>query len=267
MRRLLPLLLLTLIATPALACGPDSDCVVDGRTYRIRMPEHPAGRVGAILFIHGHGGHASDIMEDEELAQAVSGLGLALIAPQSAGVGWTMRRIASRPPSDDLVEPAFMDRVMEDAAARFPIDRSHVMASGMSAGGMVVWYLACYRRDAYAGFAPIAGTFWSVMPDDCGAPPAWLRHIHGRQDPTVPLHGRMLRGGAKQGDVFEAIAMFASAGGFGLPRQAVIDGQDCELRGNARGDVLELCLHDGAHDYRVSDIVSAWRGLAAYRGW
>jgi polyhydroxybutyrate depolymerase len=241
--------------------------MVGERSYRIRMPADATGPVGAILFVHGHGGHASEIMGDEELAAAVTGLGLALIAPQSAGVGWTMRRTAERPASDALVEPAFMDRVLADAASRFPIDRRRVMASGMSAGGMLVWYLACYRRDAYAGFAPVAGTFWSVMPEDCGPPPDWMRHIHGTRDPTVPLEGRVLRGGARQGDVFAAMAMFAAAGGFGPARRETMDGQDCTHRENAAGGVLELCLHDGGHDYRVPDIVSAWRALAAYRGW
>ncbi|MGG5820668.1 alpha/beta hydrolase family esterase [Falsiroseomonas sp. HW251] len=267
-RRLRLAVLLMLFAVPALACGPDTDCVLGERTYRIRMPDHATGPVGAIVFAHGAGGKASDIMEDEELAQAVSGLGLALIAPQAApGRSWRMRRTEAQPPGETMIEIEYLDRMMADAASRFPIDRSRVMMSGMSAGGMLTWYVACYRRDAYAGFAPIAGTFWTMMPTDCGAPPSWMRHIHGRQDQTVPLAGRTGRGGARQGNVHEAMAMLASAGGFGPPRQAVVDGQDCEIRGNGPGQVLELCLHDGGHDYRVADIVSAWRALAAYRGW
>jgi polyhydroxybutyrate depolymerase len=267
MRGIALLLLLLLGAAPALGCGPDSDCLVGERSYRIRMPAEAAGPVGAILFLHGHRGHAADIMGDEALAAAVSGLGLALIAPQSAGPGWTMRRRAAQPAADAEVEPDYLDRVLADAAARFPLDRGRVMASGMSAGGMMVWYLACHRPAAYAGFAPVAGTFWREMPHDCRPPPRWLRHIHGRQDPTVPLEGRVLRDGIRQGDVFEAVAMFAAAGGFGPPRETVVDAQDCALRRNAAGDALELCLHDGAHDYRVADIVSAWRALAAFRGW
>ncbi len=260
-------LLLLAGAAPAMACGPDSDCAIEGRTYRIRLPEVAAGaRVGAILFLHGHGGKAQEIMDDRELAAAVSGLGLALIAPQSAGFGWTMRRGAGEPAADALVEPAYMDRVMADVVARFPVDRGRVMASGMSAGGMVVWYLACHRPEAYAGFAPIAGTFWRPMPGDCRPPPAWLRHIHGTRDMVVPLAGRTVRPQTVQGDVFEAVAMFAAAGRFAEARRAMVDGQDCTIRDNPEGRRLALCLHDGAHDYRVGDIVSAWRELAARRG-
>lgn len=270
MRRLAVLaLLLALVLSPvmpAASCGPDSDCLVGERSYRIRMPAAAPGRVGAILFLHGHGGQAADIMGDAELAAAVSGLGLALIAPQSSGIGWRMRRRDSDPAADALFEVEALDRVMDDVVARFAVDRGRVMASGMSAGGMMVWSLACHRAAAYAGFAPIAGTFWSAMPRDCGAPPDWMRHIHGTRDATVPLEGRALRGGAVQGNVFAAIAMFAAAGGYAPPRQAVLDAQDCEIRGNARGAELALCLHEGGHDYRVADIVSAWRGLAAHRG-
>uniref|UniRef100_UPI0022EA2C18 hypothetical protein n=1 Tax=Falsiroseomonas oryzae TaxID=2766473 RepID=UPI0022EA2C18 len=67
MRRLVLLLaLLALPAPAALACGPESDCPVGDRAYRIRMPDAvaPGTRVGAVLFAHGAGGRATDTMGD-----------------------------------------------------------------------------------------------------------------------------------------------------------------------------------------------------------
>jgi len=178
-----------------------------------------------------------------------------------------MRRTLADPAGDALVEPAYVDRMMADVVARFPVDRDRVMASGMSAGGMLVWYLACYQPDNFAGFAPVSGTFWHALPADCRPPPAWLRHIHGTRDPVVPLEGRFLRGGTiRHGNVFQAVAMFAAAAHFGPPRRETQEGLDCTIRDNPEGRRLMLCLHDGEHDYRVPDIVSAWRELAAARG-
>ncbi len=41
-----------LIATPALACGTDTDCNVADRTYRIAMPEAKTAKTGALIFAH-----------------------------------------------------------------------------------------------------------------------------------------------------------------------------------------------------------------------
>ena len=50
--RLIALLLASLFATPALACGPDTDCMLGQRHYRIAMPDGHDGttKVGAIVF-------------------------------------------------------------------------------------------------------------------------------------------------------------------------------------------------------------------------
>ena len=252
---------LTVVNGAANACGPDTDCAVGDRTYRIRMPDGHDGQspVGAIMFMHGWRGSAAGVMKNGSLGKAVSDLGLALIAPKSYNQDWD---IANSPSQVGLYEIDFFDSLLADVAERFPIDSNRIMATGFSAGGMMTWTLACERGDRFAGFAPIAGTFWSPVPESCPSPPVHLMHIHGTTDTMVPIAGRPIAQTA-QGDVRKALAMFSEAGGFTGSESYDVGELSCQRQTNADGKILELCLHDGGHSFRTEYVVRAWRELEA----
>ncbi len=262
-------LVLVLLAgvVPAVACGPDTDCVVGDRTYRIRLPvPAPDGDgSGAILFAHGHGGTAAEIMADDELARAASDLGVALIALQSTPRGWALPGSPAALAGERTDETAYVDQVVADASRRFSIVPRRILVSGISAGAMLVWTLACERGASFGGFAPIAGTFWAPLPRDCPSLPSMLRHVHGTADTVVPLDGRPIRQ-SRQGNVLSAIALFARLGNYMPAHRVEVDGLDCSVQQNAAGAALALCLHGGGHDYRVRDIVAAWRALTSRPG-
>ena len=246
-------------ATPAQACGPDSDCVIGERTYRVRMPEGHDGRtaVGAIMFFHGWRGSAAGTMRNKSLGQAVSDMGLALIAPTARPKeDWSIPGSPTK--GDD--EIAYVRRVLDDVTERFPIDAEWIMATGFSAGGMISWQLACDLSQPFAAFAPIAGTFWEPVPETCTAPAAHVLHVHGTSDRMVPLEGRPIAE-TRQGNVHDVIAMYAKAGGFGEAGRYQRDGLDCERRTNGDGKALELCLHSGGHSFRARYVTGAWRAL------
>ena len=87
MRRFVPLWMVALLgamtlAPAAVACGPDTDCQIGARHYRIAMPEGHDGvtQVGAIVFAHGYRGSARGVMRNMNMRKMVSEMGLALIA-------------------------------------------------------------------------------------------------------------------------------------------------------------------------------------------
>ena len=151
---------------------------------------------------------------------------------------------------------------MADAATRFALDAGRVMVTGFSAGGMMVWNLACSRPDLFAGFAPIAGTFWKAPPQSCAGPVASIVHIHGSEDRTVPLSGRVI-GPTKQGDVGEALAMYQEYGRFGSAEMARVGDMDCARHSNVTEDVLEFCTFPGGHSFRREFLRYAWDRLVA----
>lgn len=246
-------------ATPALSCGADTNCALGDRHYRIAMPDGYDGSdpVGAIVFAHGYRGSAAGLMRNRNLRRMISDMGLAFIALKSLDDDWVLPNSPRHMDSDGAEEFTYVDAVLKDAAARFSIDTSRLMATGFSAGGMMVWNLACHRPGSFAAFAPISGTFWLEAPASCAAPIANIIHIHGDADKTVPLTGRPILA-THQGDVAEALSMYADFGGFGAAERSQHDRLSCEDRTNDAGDILNFCLFSGGHSFRSEYLRFAW---------
>lgn len=248
-----------MLSGPALACGPDSDCSVGLRHYRVALPETYDGStaVPALLFAHGYRGSAVGVMRNGSLRRLASDLGAALIAVDSEGVGWNLPNGPRTPDSDGSAEYDYFDAVLDDVTKRFSIDQSRIVATGFSAGGMMVWNLACARPERYAGFVPVAGTFWKEPPLTCNAPVASIIHIHGDQDRTVPLLGRAI-GPTRQGEVPAALEMYGDFGGFGPAHTVGYGGLECSERTNSSGSQLSFCLFSGGHSFRTEHLRHAW---------
>lgn len=249
-----------LAASPTLACGPNTDCPVAGeRLYRIKMPDGHDGttKVGALVFAHGAGGTAAGVMKNAALLQLASELGVAVIAGQATKRAWSIPGIPKRAHVEGVDENVYFDRVVADAAARFPIDTDRLVMTGFSVGGMMVWNLICHRSEDYAAFVPVAGTFWRPIPKRCTTPAANIVHIHGDEDPMVPLAGRQVYG-AHQGDMLEVLDMYAAHAGFGPPVRYEDSDLRCERRASDSGEFLDFCLFQGGHNFRIKDIRWAW---------
>jgi polyhydroxybutyrate depolymerase len=259
--RLIAALLVVFAALPAWACGADSDCRLGERIYRIYMPEHRSSEpIGAIIFAHGGRGTAAQIMADKSLIALAGELHVALVAPQSAGLSWDIPNWPRHKDSTGKEEFRFFKALVAELAAKYAIDPHRLLMSGFSAGGMLVWELACYEGELFAGYAPIAGTVWGTVPQHCPSPPVSIVHFHGREDQAVPLPGPGLAASGVA-DIDELMALFANAGNFGPAKPVEADGLDCERRGNPEGKILEFCAHQGGHGYRADFIRRAWQEL------
>ena len=149
MRLFLLSLVLSCAASSLLACGAHSDCPVGERYYRIVLPEayDAAKSVPALVFAHGFRGSAKGVLRNPKLRAVASDLGAALIAVKSVGPGWDLPNGPRTLKSDGSSEFDYFDAVLDDAVARFAIDKNRIVMSGFSAGGMMVWNLACARPD------------------------------------------------------------------------------------------------------------------------
>lgn len=264
MRVLPTALVLSLFLTPpAPACGPDSDCMVGDRTYRIAMPGDHDGStpVGALIWAHGYRGSAAGAMRNGSLRRMVSDAGLALIAAQGIDGSWDLPNGPRTMDSTGAAEFAYFDAVLADAGSRFGLDRDRIVAAGFSAGGMMVWNLACLHPAPFAGFVPMSGTFWLKPPATCAAPATSIVHIHGDADRTVPLDGRPI-GPTRQGKVSDALALYRDFGRFGGARDRTAGDLSCRVEANPTGEILEFCRFDGGHSFRTEHLS---HGLDALR--
>ncbi|MEM7215800.1 MAG: polyhydroxybutyrate depolymerase [Pseudomonadota bacterium] len=256
------LLPLTFFSTSVHACGPDSDCMIGDRHYRIRMPEGYDGseKIGAIVYAHGYRGNAKGMMNNKSMADMASDLGVALIATKSFEDDWRIPGVPRNTKTDGQLEYGYFDALVADVTERFPIDRERLMATGFSAGGMMVWNLICHRSHLFAGFAPMAGTFWEPEPETCDTPPASVVHIHGSSDRIVPLLGRQIVD-THQGQIPQVLDMYSSYGGYtksGTDKQGDLS---CENTSNSDGEILNFCLHPGGHSFKSEYVRFAWKTL------
>ncbi len=252
MRVLLGVLWLFL-AGPAFACGPDTDCVVGDRAYRLYVPDGVGDRpTGALLFAHGYRGTAGAEMRNRALRGLADDLGIALVALDAVGDDWQLAHTPQNPTATEAREEAYVAAVLADLKTRITLDPTRTVLSGFSAGGMMTWTMACDMSGSFAGFVPLSGTFWGPEPDTCTSPPANIVHIHGTRDTTVPLGGRAI-GATRQGDVAKVLAMYAAYGGYtGTETVTAPEGMTCARSANPAGKRLEFCTFDGGHDASVA---------------
>ena len=238
-----------LITSPALACGPDTDCVIGDRTYRLYVPDGIAGPMGALVYAHGYRGSASGAMRNAGLRALADDLGMALIALKSADDDWDLAHRPNAPDQPEAREYDYVAAVIDDVALQIDLDRARLIATGFSAGGMMTWTMACGMSGTFAGFVPMSGTFWAPVPGTCSTPPASIVHIHGTDDGVVPMGGRAI-GPTRQGDVPTALAMYRDFGQFTETGTVTAPGgMTCIQSDNADGRVLDLCTFPGGHDF------------------
>ncbi len=251
------------ISAPALACGAVSaPCSVALGSYQAAAPAHWDGArpLGLLLYFHGYGSSGASAIKTAALVQEAAERNLLLVAPNglpeqlSGRSSWA--HVGS--PSRARDELSFIAQVLADVETRWPIDPARRYVAGFSQGGSMVWDLACYRGQGFAGFLPIAGAFWEPLPEDCPAGPVVLRHIHGTADKVVPLAGRPVAGQWRQGDVEQALKIRRAVNGCAEDPDEVTEaaGLSCRVwKRCSSGEPLAFCLHGGGHSFRA-----AWVG-------
>ncbi|SDR21512.1 alpha/beta hydrolase-fold protein [Pseudovibrio sp. Tun.PSC04-5.I4] len=247
-------------------CGIEAPCEVKSGEYYIALPDANVSgeKLGAIIYLHGWKGKADKAVQNKSLRNLANALGVALIVPQGIGGSWSY----PGSPSQNRDEFKFFDELLTDVADRFPIDPDKILLSGFSMGGSMVWNLACYQGENYAGFAPIAGAFWDPIPKSCPSPLTNFYHTHGVEDKTVPMVGRAIDTDWRQSDVFDSLDVWKrQAGLYNTEPQSIVAGElTCDVW-STEGQKLELCLHDGGHSMNANWIRRAWLDLANTKHW
>ncbi len=256
MRYLIAVAALLLSFQPAQACGVQTDCAVPGGFYRIDVPE--SRPTGAILFAHGYRGTANGTMRNQRFRRMATDMGLAFVALDAGpGDDWQLPNAPGGNAGDGRANFNYVAAVIDDLKSTYGFDNDRIMITGFSAGGMLVWNLACVRPDLAGGFAPVSGTFWMEPPANCATPAASIIHMHGDSDRTVPLQGRTIAN-TRQGDVGEAMTFYQQVGSFSESYERAGPGLDCQGNRNASGDVLEFCMFEGGHSFRRAFVRDAW---------
>jgi polyhydroxybutyrate depolymerase len=242
--------------------GTPGPCKMANGTYHLVLPPDATGPVPAIMLLHGYGGEGLGMIRNKGMVALMLGRGYAVIAPdgqpRDGGDGRSWDFHPDRPATRD--ETAFLIAVADDAATRYGLKRDEMLLAGFSIGGSMTSYVACEAPQAFAAYAPVAGSFWRPHPTAC-AGPVRLLHTHGTADRTVPMEGREIMPGFVQGNVLEAMEIWRTTDRcaspepdktFALDMYTVRHWENC-----ADSARLDLALHAGGHS-----IPKGWAKMA-----
>lgn len=163
---------------PGSPCHGQTPCTLEGRTYHVKEPDGWDGRSPLPVVLHFHGWARTGAIPvyHTRISGATRRRGVLLLAPTGVNKTWDFWRGRS----DDV---DFAAAVIEDAATRYPIDRSRIYVSGYSFGSAMAWRYVCENGNDVAALIAVAGTL--DQREDCPQGPAEVRHVHGLSDTVM----------------------------------------------------------------------------------
>lgn len=167
--RLILAAIVLLAAVPAIACDVATPCEIGSGRYYVRPPVGWDGKspLPVAVYFHGYRGSGAETMAHEALGLALSKAGVLLVAADGLNGTWTIEgRLSSG--RDDI---AYVKDVLSDLRKRFPVDERRLVATGFSAGGFMVWQIACQAGGLFAAYAPLSGAFLDPVPERCPTGP------------------------------------------------------------------------------------------------
>lgn len=270
-----------------LACGGMRRGAGKGEMYHLRfahggferaclvyVPKNVPKAPRPLLFaIHGGGGTAEGMVRltrgrFNELADRD---GFFVAYPSGVERHWNdMRRDPiDRAHAENIDDVGFIRSIAARVAARYPIDRGRIFATGISNGGFMSLRLACEASDLVRGAAVVAAQNPVGADERCRpSRPVSLLFMNGTDDPLVPYRGGDIAlFGKTRGSVVstdETLRFWAVELKCGPPVESSLadadpsDGTSVTLtrRMCGRGSVLAL--------YRVQGGGHAWPGGWAY---
>jgi len=171
----------------------------------------PAGFDGsgswpAVIVFHGGGGRGRQIMAAGEWREAADTHGFIAVFPDGTSEdtdlplrrrrdGQTWNDGSGRQTLDAVQRGAddigFVDRMLDDLLAEYPVDPNRVFASGHSNGASMAFHAARELDGRFAAIAPVAG---SDFADAAPTPvrPISVVYITGTADPINPMAGGLV---------------------------------------------------------------------------
>lgn len=185
-------------ATPGAAIGPltvEQEVSVGGETreYWLYVPStvYEGSPAALVIGMHGGFGNAEQFARTSEFDDEAERGGFIVVYPQGLGAvpTWNGGACCGYAAREDVDDVAFIDALIDEVAASYPVDPNRVFAVGHSNGAIMALRLACELSERIAAVGSVAG---SLEIDSClPERPVSVLMIHGDADLNHPLEGGM----------------------------------------------------------------------------
>lgn len=226
---------------PSGRCHQDTPCQLGDRTYNVREPDNWDGitPLPVLLYFHGWQRTGALPVKHGRISGATRRRGVLLLAPTGRNRTWDFRDSNT----DDV---AFGAAVIEDAAKRYPIDRSRIFVGGYSYGSAMAWRYVCENGNGVAALLAVSGTLDQT--ETCPQAPREIRHVHGTRDTVMDFPM------GPGGDTTYPVALWREKFGCGAGRDAgqwqavsFLTFQRTVWDDCASGAKVTLDVHPGGH--------------------
>ncbi|MBC7726381.1 MAG: prolyl oligopeptidase family serine peptidase [Microbacteriaceae bacterium] len=168
------------------------------RQYLVHVPTRydPASPTPLVLALHGGGGHAAYMADDEKygLGKKADQAGFIVVFPNGDSqlpggrfATWNAGACCGDARDRQIDDVGFLRAVVAAGKAQANAVPARVFAAGMSNGGMMSHRLACEAPDLFRAVAAVAGTDATTACQP--ARPVSVLHIHARDDTQVLFNG------------------------------------------------------------------------------
>lgn len=216
-----------------------------------------AAKAPAVVLLHYLHGTPEDMADLTNFARLARDYGVWVIVPEGVQGKWNYGAAAVKT-VDDI---KFLNAVLDDALAKYPIDPKRLYMAGYSNGGQMAQRFACLQPGRIAAVGVVATTVEQLDAMSCkpaiGTP---ILYINGVADPIVPFNGNLLKK-----SVAQTIALWRGINGCtdaqqdGAIADSVADGTSTVThawRGCANGAAVE--------QYVVTGGGHTWPGSTRY---
>jgi polyhydroxybutyrate depolymerase len=165
------------------------------RDYILYIPENLPTNAPLVVVSHGYTSSAKTMMSYSGMNKVADEEKFLVVYPQGTkdqrgnnffNVGYEFHASSK---VDDL---GFIKALVTKLTDEYQVNPNHIFATGMSNGGDLSYFLACYASDMFQAVAPIAGTMMQTTIETCkpqkGMP---IFAVHGKADEVTYFDGDM----------------------------------------------------------------------------
>jgi len=212
----------TSVAAKVTGAATEQRITFDGidRGYLLWRPEGLAISKPAALVIamHGYTSNAREMESMSNLDEVASENGFVVVYPEGLARSWNAGWCCNRNSNDDV---GFISALIDRIAIAENIDRSRILATGMSNGAMMSQRLACELAGKVTAAVSVSG---SLLLSTCRpSRPVSLLEFHGVADTVVPIKGGFRAGLGTFRSTMSVLQEWAAIDGC-APEPAIADG-------------------------------------------
>jgi predicted esterase len=161
------------------------------RGYVMHLPPAPVpvqrGRRPLVIVLHGLDNTWRSVETGGDWARYADAHGFLVAFGVGVRASWNAGTCCGGAQARHVNDVDYLVAVAQDAAARYPVDRSRIYLVGFSAGDMMAMRAECERPDIFAAAGGAAGAL--VTTCNGGRHQIRIKHVHGRYDTAVPYRG------------------------------------------------------------------------------